>query len=169
MNDIFEESFSRDEDSKVFKGKMFWIWEDNHRVTAWRRHINTFHAHEEEWHYRLDCICLNALETTGVLLDVMNDVNMYDYKLIDFKFLESNGFNFIFMNLFYWMTYHRRIITLRPIWFIKFIAFVTLKLQKFKFFLSPDNYAKCEKKRSLFTWYPLTADIFAAFIYKVSL
>jgi hypothetical protein len=48
-------------------------------------------------------------------------------------------------------------------------SFGSLKLQEFKNLLSPEDYAKCEKKRPLTTWYPLNADIFAAFIYKVSL
>jgi len=74
-NDVFEESLSQDEDLKGFKGKMFWVWEGNHRVTAWRRHIDKVHADEEEWHYSVDCICLNAMDATGVLLDAMNDVN----------------------------------------------------------------------------------------------
>ena len=48
-------------------------------------------------------------------------------------------------------------------------SFGTLKLQEFNFFLSHDDYTKCEKKRPLTTWYPLTVDIFTTFIYKVSL
>ena len=46
-------------------------------------------------------------------------------------------------------------------------SFRTLKLPEVKNHLSPDDYAKCEKKHSLSTWYSLTADIFATFIYKV--
>jgi hypothetical protein len=59
-----------------------------------------------------------------------------------------------------------------PIWqqgIHRIRSFKTLKLQEFKNLLSPDDYAKCEKKRPLSIWYPLTAYIFATFIYKVSL
>ena len=49
-------------------------------------------------------------------------------------------------------------------------SFGTLKLQEFKnLFVRWKDYAKREKKRPFTTWYPLTVDIFAAFIYKVSL
>ena len=61
MNDIFKQSLSRDDDLKVFKGKIFWIWEGKYRVAAWRRHIDKVHVHEEKWHYSVDCICLNAM------------------------------------------------------------------------------------------------------------
>ena len=32
VNNVFEQSFFRDEDLKVFKDKLFWVWEGNHRV-----------------------------------------------------------------------------------------------------------------------------------------
>lgn len=46
-------------------------------------------------------------------------------------------------------------------------SFKTLKLHEFKTLLTHDDYARCEKKCVGNTWYPLTLDIFARFIYKV--
>ena len=56
---------------------MFFVWKGNHRVTAWRWHIERFHTEDPEWHYTVDCICLNAFGNVGVLLEAMHDVNMY--------------------------------------------------------------------------------------------
>ena len=69
------ESLALDDDLKVFKAKIFWVWEDNHRVLAWTGHMDKIHADEEKWHYSVDCMCLNAMDATGILLDTMNDVN----------------------------------------------------------------------------------------------
>ena len=48
LNDVFEQSHSRNEELKVFKGKMFWVQEGKHRVTVWRRYIDKVHANEEK-------------------------------------------------------------------------------------------------------------------------
>ena len=54
---------------------MFYVWEGNHRVTAWLRHIKRHHSDEEHWHYSVDCIFLDPKVSVGALLDIMNDVN----------------------------------------------------------------------------------------------
>jgi hypothetical protein len=35
-----------DEDSTMFKGKMFWVWEGNLKDNAWQCHINQYHGIE---------------------------------------------------------------------------------------------------------------------------
>ena len=74
-NQRFEEELDKDKDLLKFKGKMFYVWEGNHRVTAWLRHIERHHSDEECWHYSVDCIFLDPKDSVGVLLDAMNDVN----------------------------------------------------------------------------------------------
>ena len=56
---------------------MFFVWEGNHHVTAWRRHIEHFHSEDPKWHYEIDCICLNIFGNVGVILEAIHDVNMY--------------------------------------------------------------------------------------------
>lgn len=79
MNRDFEETFSRDEDQIIFKGKMLWVWEGNHKVIVWCCHIDQFHANKIEWHYNVDCICFDPASTIGVLIDAMNHVNMLGF------------------------------------------------------------------------------------------
>ena len=74
-NHRFEKELDKDKDLHKFKGKMFYVWEGNHRVTAWLRHIERHHSDEERWHYSVDCIFLDPKGSVGVLLDAMNDVN----------------------------------------------------------------------------------------------
>ena len=74
-NQCFEKELDKDKDLHKFKGKMLYVWEGNHRVTAWLRHIERHHSDEEHWHYSVDCIFLDPKGLVGVLLDAMNDVN----------------------------------------------------------------------------------------------
>ena len=44
----FEEKFNADDNYVSLRNKMFFVWEGNHRVTAWQRHIERFHAEDSE-------------------------------------------------------------------------------------------------------------------------
>ena len=74
-NDCFEAKLVADPDLARFSGKMFYVWEGNHRVTTWWRHVNNFHRDDEAWHISVHCIVLDPRDETGVLLDAMNDIN----------------------------------------------------------------------------------------------
>ena len=74
-NDHFEANFGVDPDLAIFASKMFNVWEGNHRLTAWWRHINNFHDNNEIWHMSVHYIILDPRNETGVLLDAMNDIN----------------------------------------------------------------------------------------------
>lgn len=76
-NTSFEEILKNDKDYERFCGKMFFVWEGNHRVTAWRRHIDRLHGEDKEWHYSVDCIVLESTGSVALLLNAMHDVNMY--------------------------------------------------------------------------------------------
>ena len=56
-------------------GKMFFVWEGSHRLTAWWRHINNNHANEKSWHIAMDRIVVNPRGCTGVFLNAMSDIN----------------------------------------------------------------------------------------------
>jgi len=47
-NKSFEEIFNNDKDYERFCGKMFFVGEGNHWVTAWRHHIDKFHGEDKE-------------------------------------------------------------------------------------------------------------------------
>ena len=47
VNHRFEEELDKDKNLLKFKGKMFYVWEDNHWVIAWLRHIERHHFDEE--------------------------------------------------------------------------------------------------------------------------
>ena len=75
VNDEFEADLQKDEDLKDLRGKMFYVWDGNHRHTAWMRHINNHHADDPEWHLTVHCIILDPRDQVGNLLNAMNDVN----------------------------------------------------------------------------------------------
>jgi hypothetical protein len=56
-------------------GKMFFVWEEDHQLTAWWRHINNNHADEKSWHVSVNCIMVDPRGCTGVFLNVMSDIN----------------------------------------------------------------------------------------------
>ena len=80
-NDRFEAELVADPDLVKFFGKMFYVWEGNHRITAWWRHVNNFHRDDEAWHISVHCIVFDPRNETGVLLDAMNDINWYAFHL----------------------------------------------------------------------------------------
>ena len=46
-NDHFEAELVDDPDLARFSGKMFYVWEGNHCITAWWRHVNNFHRDDK--------------------------------------------------------------------------------------------------------------------------
>ncbi len=75
VNAAFEKELAKDDAFASLRGKMFYVWEGNHRLAAWMRHIEKFHCHDREWHYSVDCIVLDSRGNTCLLLDAMNDIN----------------------------------------------------------------------------------------------
>ena len=79
-NDRFAAKLDADPDLARFSSKMFYVWEGNHQVTAWWRHVNNFHRNDEALHISVHCIVLDPRNETGVLLDAMNDINWYAFQ-----------------------------------------------------------------------------------------
>jgi hypothetical protein len=71
----FDSKLKEDPDLAHFAGKMFFVWEGNHRLTAWWRHINNHHADDKSWHISVDCIIVDPRGYTGVFLNAMSDIN----------------------------------------------------------------------------------------------
>ena len=74
-NSEFDDILQRDSDLAHFVDKMFFVWEGNHRLTAWWRHINKHHPLDKEWHISADCIVVDPRNCTAVFLNAMNDIN----------------------------------------------------------------------------------------------
>ena len=74
-NEEFEAMLRADSVLAQFAGKMFFVWEGNHRLTAWWRHINNHHPRDKDWHISVDCIVVDPRNCTAVFLNAMNDIN----------------------------------------------------------------------------------------------
>jgi len=75
INDRFDDYLKNDPDLAFLEGKMFFVWEGNHSLTAWWRHINKFHPMDKDWHISVDCIVVDARNYTALFLNAMSDVN----------------------------------------------------------------------------------------------
>lgn len=74
-NERFEAQLQSDPDLLQFSMKFFHVYEGNHRVTAWTRHIKNLHADDPDWYISPDCIVLDGRSQHGLLLNAMNDIN----------------------------------------------------------------------------------------------
>jgi hypothetical protein len=74
-SDEFDSMLEKDSDLSNFVGKMFFVREGNHRLTAWFRHINKHHSMDKDWHISVDCIVVDPRNCAAVFLNAMNDIN----------------------------------------------------------------------------------------------
>ena len=74
-NEEFDAILRNDFDVADFAGKIFYLWEGNHRLTAWWRHINKHHSLDKDWHIFVECILVDPRHCTAVFLNAMNDIN----------------------------------------------------------------------------------------------
>ena len=74
-NNRFDAYLLADPNLAHMVGKMFYVWEGNHRLTAWWRYTNKFHNDEVKWHMPLWCIILDPKGNNDILLNAMNNIN----------------------------------------------------------------------------------------------
>ena len=74
-NDAFEKILQTDEDLKVLSGKIFIVWDGNHRFQAWLPIINRDHAHDFTWHYDVESIILDVQGDIATMLAALHEVN----------------------------------------------------------------------------------------------
>jgi hypothetical protein len=74
-NAAFERELQNDEDLKVFSGKMFMVWDGNHRLQAWLPLINRDHAADFTWHYAVESIILEVKGDIATMLAALHEVN----------------------------------------------------------------------------------------------
>ena len=76
-NERFEEELNADDDLKVFSGKMFMVWDGNHRLKAWLPIINREHAYDPDWHYAVESIVLTIKGDVASAIATLHHVNRY--------------------------------------------------------------------------------------------
>ena len=74
-NEKFNAMLQNDSNLAHLASKMFYVWERNHRLTAWWRHINKHHSLDKDWHIFVDCIVVDPRYCTAVFLNAMNEIN----------------------------------------------------------------------------------------------
>ena len=74
-NEEYDVMLQNDSDLAHLAGKMFHVWEGNHHLTAWWRHINQHHLLGKYWHIFVDYIVVDPRYCTAVVLNAMNDIN----------------------------------------------------------------------------------------------
>ena len=79
-NDKFESFLRADKDLMSLSGCMFFVYDGNHRLLAWKECIDTDHKDDALWYEKHGCPECVILDTTGGRGDVLNamhDINKY--------------------------------------------------------------------------------------------
>jgi hypothetical protein len=75
VNAEFEQLLQSDDDLRVFSGKMFMVWDGNHRLQAWLPIINDDHGQDQSWHFSVESIILVVNGDVASLVAALHDVN----------------------------------------------------------------------------------------------
>jgi hypothetical protein len=75
VNAEFEHLLQSDADLQVFLGKMFMVWDGNHRLQAWLSIINEDHSLDRSWHFSMESIILVVNGDVASLVASLHDVN----------------------------------------------------------------------------------------------
>ena len=77
-NAEFERILRADEELKALSGKLFYVYDGNHRLMAWKRVIETLHQGDADWyhnHGRPTCVVLDYSRGRGDILNAMHEIN----------------------------------------------------------------------------------------------
>lgn len=74
-NEEFEHFLQADPDLRKFSGKMFHVWDGNHRLQSWYPFINSEHPNELAWHFSVDCIMLELKGDVVAALTALHEIN----------------------------------------------------------------------------------------------
>ena len=76
QNALFEERLRRNPALKRFSNRMFFVWDENHRLKAWMPYITECHPEDLAFHVHVKAILLKVTnENHDVLLNAMTDWN----------------------------------------------------------------------------------------------
>ena len=76
-NDEFDVILQKDSNLAQFANKTFYVWEGNHQLIAWRRHINKYHSFDKTWHIFVDCIVVDPKNCIAIVINDINDINWW--------------------------------------------------------------------------------------------
>lgn len=79
-NDKFEAFLRSDRDLKSLCGRMFYVYDGNHRLLAWKEFIETEHRDDPIWYSKHgcpECVVLDTSGGRGDILTAMHDINRY--------------------------------------------------------------------------------------------
>ena len=74
-NDAFNTILLSDPHLAHLTNMMFFVCDGNHRRQAWLNHIDRLHRNEDSWHYLVDSILLETNGKTGLVMQVMHNIN----------------------------------------------------------------------------------------------
>jgi hypothetical protein len=75
INEEFEAKLDSNPHLKFLSSRMFFVCDGNHKLKAWTSLIKRLHSTDQNWHYSMDSICLDARGKGGLLLNAMHDIN----------------------------------------------------------------------------------------------
>jgi hypothetical protein len=77
-NNAFENCLKSDPDLMGLSGSMFFVYDGNHRLLAWKEVIETLHAEDQHWvskNGNPECVVLDTVGGPGDILTAMHDIN----------------------------------------------------------------------------------------------
>lgn len=81
VNAEFESMLSSDPVLNVFSGKMFHVWDGNHRIQAWMPIISNDHPEDFDWHFSVESIILEVKGDVVSMLTALHEVNWYVFSI----------------------------------------------------------------------------------------
>ena len=70
----------------AFSNKLFFVWDGNHRHTAWCKVISELHPNEVSFHVPIRAVVIKpSIENRYILLNAMLDWNRYDSNFQSFE------------------------------------------------------------------------------------
>ena len=77
-NEAFEQRLQSDPDLECLSGSMFFVYDGNHRLLAWKEVIETLHADDQQWYSKNgnpECVILDTAGGRGDILSAMHNIN----------------------------------------------------------------------------------------------
>ena len=82
----FEALLSTRPEFAAFSNKFFFVWDGNHRHTAWCEVISELHPHKASFHMPIRAVVIEpSLENRYILLNAMSGWNRYDSNFQSFE------------------------------------------------------------------------------------
>ena len=101
-NDKFESFLRADKDLMSLSGCMFFVYDGNHRLLAWKECIETDHKDDALWYEKHgcpECVILDITGGRGDVLNAMHDINKYVFYFLKSFFALIFGMELMALSL----------------------------------------------------------------------